>query len=154
MKWIKKILVVLLIVFIAIQFIRPERNKTNGKMDTDISKIVQMPDSVAFSLKNACYDCHSNNTAYPWYMNIQPLGWMMAKHIKEGKAELNFSEFGSYSSRQQTSKLTGIGNSIKDNSMPLESYTWMHKNARLSQDEKNMILNWTQQAKDSLTVNN
>lgn len=151
---IKKILLVLFVVFIAIQFIQPAHNKSDAILATDISKIVSIPDSVQVILKNACYDCHSNNTAYPWYSNIQPMGWLMAKHIKQGKAVLNFSEFGNYSARKQLSKLTGIANSIKDDIMPLSSYKWMHKNARLTADQKTAITNWVQQSKDSLSAKN
>ena len=81
----KKILSAILIVFIAIQFIQPAHNKSDQLLATDISKMVNIPDSVQALLKNACYDCHSNNTNYPWYSNIQPMGWLMAKHIKKAK---------------------------------------------------------------------
>lgn len=151
---LKKILLALLVVFIAIQFIRPARNKSDGMLATDISKLVSIPDSVQGILKNACFDCHSNNTAYPWYSNIQPMAWLMAKHIEQGKAVLNFSEFGNYSARKQLSKLTGIANSVKDDIMPLSSYKWMHKNARLKEDQKTAIINWVQQSKDSLSAKN
>lgn len=151
---IKKILLAILVIFIAIQFIRPDRNKSDQVESTDISKLVNIPDSVQAVLKNACYDCHSNNTEYPWYVNIQPLGWLMANHIKQGKAMLNFSEFDNYSPRKQLSKLTGIANSIRDNIMPISSYKWMHKNARLSDDEKALITDWVQRSKDSLALKN
>ena len=82
------------------------------------------------------------------------MGWLMAKHIMEGKAVLNFSEFGNYSARKQLSKLTGIANSIKDDIMPLSSYKWMHRNARLTEDQKAAIINWVQQSKDSLSAKN
>jgi hypothetical protein len=142
------------IVFIAIQFFRPVLNKSNQVPDTDISKIVTTSDSVLFFLKNACYDCHSNNTIYTWYSNIQPMGWLMANHIRKGKKELNFSEFGSYSQRRQLSKLDGITNSMKDNIMPLKSYKIMHKNAQLSTSEKALLINWVQRARDSISVKN
>jgi len=149
----KKILLfAIAIVFIAIQFYRPAFNKSSQVFATDISKIVTTSDSVQAVLKNTCYDCHSNNTNYPWYSNIQPMGWLMVKHIRKGKDELNFSEFGSYSQRRQLSKLNGIANSIKDNIMPLPSYKMMHKNAQLSTYEKALLINWVQQAKDSLSV--
>jgi hypothetical protein len=152
MRWRKKLLSAVLVVFIAIQFIRPARNNSGRVLLTDISKLVSIPDSVQAILKNVCYDCHSNNTNYPWYVNIQPMGWLMAKHIKKGKAGLNFSEFGSYSTRRQISKLTGIANSVKDGIMPLASYKWLHRNARLDKDEKIIIINWVQQAKDSFSA--
>lgn len=149
----KKILAGILFVFIGIQFIRPVRNKSDQVLPTDISKMFPIPDNVEFVLKNACYDCHSNNTTYPWYANIQPVGWLLAKHIKKGKADLNFSEFGSYSHRKQLSKLTGIANSIRDDNMPLSFYKWMHKNARLNINEKSLLINWAQKSKDSLSKN-
>ncbi len=153
-RTVKIILLVFLVVFIAIQFIRPARNVSNQVLPNDISKLVRVPDSVQVFLMHACYDCHSNNTNYPWYVNIQPMGWLMANHIKEGKSVLNFSEFGNYSTRKQLSKLTGIANSIKDNVMPLSSYKWMHKNARIDKDEKAIIINWVEQSKDSLSAKN
>lgn len=154
MRLIKKIGLVLLFVFIAIQFIQPSRNKSGQVLPTDITKLFAIPDSVQVILKNACYDCHSNNTSYPWYMNIQPMGWLMARHVKYGKEALNFSEFGSYSSRRQLSKLTGIANSVTDGAMPLASYQWMHKSARLTKDEAALLINWVQQSKDSLAAKN
>jgi len=154
MSRIKKILLGLLIVVIAIQFIQPARNKNGQVIATDISKIYSLPQSVQATLKTACYDCHSNNTNYPWYTNIQPVGWMMARHIKEGKEELNLSEFGSYSERRQLSKLRSIENSIKDGSMPISSYTIIHKNARLTKEEKAQIIDWAKIIRDSLANKN
>jgi Haem-binding domain len=140
------------IVFIAIQLFRPSLNKNYRVLDIDISKLVATSDSVISILKNACYDCHSNNTDYPWYSNIQPTGWLMAYHIKKAKNELNFSEFGAYSQRQQLSKLDGIANSIKDDIMPLKSYKIMHKPAQLSTSEKSLLVNWAQRSRDSLSI--
>lgn len=154
MSRIKKILLGLLIVFIAIQFIQPARNKNGQVLATDISKMVSLPQGVQTILKTACYDCHSNNTNYPWYTNVQPVGWMMVRHIKEGKEELNFSEFGSYSERRQLSKLRSIENSIKDGSMPISSYTIIHKNARLTKEEKAQIIDWAKITRDSLANKN
>lgn len=154
MSRIKKIGLSVLVIFFAIQFIQPAHNKSDGILATDISKIVAIPDSIQVLVKIACYDCHSNNTNYPWYSNIQPMGWLMAKHIKQGKAVLNFSEFGNYSRRKQLSKLTGIANSIRDGNMPLASYQWIHKNARLDTIEKGLLINWVQQSKDSLSAKN
>src|SRR5579875_2627662 len=117
MRRSKKILLVILIVLVVIQFIRPARNKSSEILPTDISRAYTVPDSVLHVFKRACYDCHSNNTAYPWYANVQPFGWLLANHIKNGKAELNFSDFGSYPLRKQRNKLQGIINSIKDDEM-------------------------------------
>lgn len=154
MRRIQIVLLTIGILFIAIQFIRPARNRSKQVLSTDISKTFAVSDSVQVILKNACYDCHSNNTKYPWYVNIQPTGWLMAKHINQAKEELNFSEFGSYSPRRQISKLNGIVNSIKDDIMPLPSYKLMHKNAQLGTFEKRLIYTWVQQSIDSLSIKN
>ena len=151
---VKKILLVISVLFIAIQFIAPIRNKDGRVFETNISKVFYVSDSTQAVLTKACYDCHSNNTNYPWYSTIQPIGWLLAKHIKQGKEVLNFSEFGNYSKRKQLSKLTGIANSIKDNTMPLPSYKWMHKNARLMNTEKELLIKWIQQSKDTLVLKN
>lgn len=152
MRLVVKILLVIVIVFITIQFIPSTKNIGGQESATDISKSVIMPYKVQSGLMNACYDCHSNNTHYPWYSRVQPIRWMMDTHVKEGKEEINFSEFGSYSTRSQISKLKGIANSIKDNIMPLSSYRLMHKSANLSEAEKNLIINWALQTSDSLSA--
>jgi hypothetical protein len=152
MKWIKKIAIVIIAGLLIIQFFRPARNRSNKILETDITKTYVIPATVEQVLKTSCYDCHSNNTNYPWYANIQPFGWLLANHIREGKAELNFSEFGSYTSRRQKSKLKGIENSIKDGSMPLESYTLMHREAFLSKEEKALLLDWSMKVRDNLTL--
>ncbi len=147
-----KILLIFGIVLIALQFIQPDKNKSRQVSTTDISIVLTIPDSVIILLKNACYDCHSNNTDYPWYSNVQPMGWLMANHIKKAKNELNFSDFGTYSQRKQLSKLDGIANSIKDDIMPLKSYKLMHKNSKLSQHERTIFINWVQQSIDNLSA--
>lgn len=150
MSWIKKILLVLLIVFIAIQFIQPARNTNGQGLPTDIANAVSVPENVKEILQTSCYDCHSNHTNYPWYNYVQPTGWILANHIKHGKKDLNFSDFGSYPIRKQQSKLKAIADQIKDGEMPLSSYTLIHRNARLSKEEKSLIIDWAQNAEDSL----
>ena len=153
MSRMKKIGLAVLIVLIGIQFIQPARNENGQALHTDISKTVFIPGNVKSLLQTACNDCHSNNTNYPWYANIQPMGWLLANHIKDGKAELNFSEFGSYSQRRQQSKLKSIASQVKDDEMPLASYAFLHKNARLTKEQKALIIDWALQAKDSLEQN-
>jgi hypothetical protein len=154
MKRIKKILLALLIVFIGIQFIQPSRNGNRTESPSDLIKTYKVPEDVYVILITSCYDCHSNNSNYPWYSRIQPFSWLLAEHIRKGKADLNFSEFGSYSLRRQISKLKGIENSIKGGTMPLWSYTLLHKNARLSKVEKLLLIDWSKKMKDSLENEN
>ena len=150
MSRFKKTAFAIAIAFIAIQFIQPARNISGHMLATEISKAVSVPDSVQMILKRACYDCHSNNTIYPFYAYIQPIGWLLNSHIKEGKSQLNFSDFGSLSKRRQASKLKSIANQIKDESMPLPAYIVLHKNASLRKTDKDLIINWVNNTKDTL----
>ncbi len=154
MTVIKKIGLGLFIGFVAIQFIQPTRNKSNTILPMDIEKIVAEPANVSTILKTSCYDCHSNNTLYPWYSFIQPGGWLMASHIKNGKAMLNFSQFGELSERKQQNKLQGIINQVKDGEMPISSYRLIHPNAVLTPAQKTILINWAASVKDSLSSNN
>ena len=140
MKNIYKILIAVVIILIGMQFIRPARNAMTSESIKDISMVMDMSDSVRTILQQSCYDCHSNNTNYPIYANIQPIGWILSSHISKAKEELNFSDFGSYSQRRQISKLDGISNSIQDNIMPLPSYRLMHKKSRLTDNENGLVI--------------
>ena len=148
----KKILVGVIAFFVIIQFIQPARNKSKDVFPTDIERMYLMSGDVKAILKNACYDCHSDNTRYPWYSNIQPGAWFMSSHISNGRKELNFNRFGEYSVRRQASKLKAIANSINDKSMPLWSYTLVHRDAMLSGDQAKIISNWISKTLDSLAV--
>lgn len=150
MRIIIRVLLVVLVVFVVIQFIRPARNKADSATGTDISSIITVPDSVGMILNKACYDCHSNNTRYPWYANIQPVGWLLSKHIKDGKRDLNFSEFGGYTNRRQLNKLGQISEIISKDEMPLKSYRMMHKDAQLTSNEKALLINWAEKSRDFL----
>ena len=99
----KKIILLLAVVLVVIQLFRPTRNISHSSQDyaNDISVKYPLTDSVKTILQTICYDCHSNNTSYPWYANIQPVAWWLNNHIKEGKREVNFSEFSGYSIRRQ-----------------------------------------------------
>ena len=152
MRRIRKILLALLVLFLVIQFIRPAHNTTKQVLATDFTRLFVVPDSMQAVLQNACYDCHSNNTLYPWYSNIQPIAWIIASDIKKGKEQLNFSDFGSYGSRRQISKLKEIANQVKDDEMPIAAYKLMHTKARLSGAQKIMIIEWMQKAADSLAA--
>lgn len=125
-----------------IQFFPTDRNQNSTVLETDFVNIYNVPEDIQSILKNSCLDCHSNNTEYPWYSQIQPAGWLLENHIRDGKSELNFSEFGSYSKRKRRNKLRAITNQIKDEEMPLSSYTFIHRDAKLTDEEKSKIINW------------
>src|SRR5690554_6535587 len=141
-KAYKAILTVLLSVFVLMQFIPPRRNLSPvpaGQVFVDSFKVDAKVNAI---LSVSCYDCHSNNTQYPWYTNVQPLGWFMDKHIKDGKEKLNFDELPSYGSRRLNSKFTQITKQIEQDKMPLNSYLWMHEGARLSMEDKRLLVDY------------
>jgi hypothetical protein len=140
----KKIGYILLAILIIIQFFRPAKNINTAAAATvnDISKVYPVPENVQSILKTSCYDCHSNNTSYPWYNNIQPVAWWLNHHVEEGKREINFNEFASYQIRRQYKKMEEVIEQVKEDEMPLSSYTLIHKDAKLSQDQKLVLSNW------------
>lgn len=142
-KPIRKIGIAVLIVFLLMQLYQPARNSDNGQvLAIPIEKFYAMPKNVQQTLQNSCYDCHSNTTGYPWYSYIQPTRIFMESHIKDGKKDLNFSEFGNYSKRKQQSKLKSIAKEVKSGEMPLSSYTLVHKKAVLNDLQKQQIITW------------
>ena len=152
-KIIKRTFQILLLVFIVIQFIRPEKNKAAGISKNDISTLYPVPANVQSVLKTSCYDCHSNNTVYPWYANVQPVTWWLNNHIQDGKKDLNFSEFASYRIRRQYRKLEEINELIKKDAMPLDSYLWIHKGAKLDEQQKLTLANWVTAVRDTIEAN-
>jgi len=142
MKFRKTILWIVLGLFVGIQFIPTKSNINKVVPKTDFLLVNHVPNNIKLVLKESCYDCHSNNTEYPWYNHIQPIAWFLENHIYEGKAELNFNEWDNYSLRKKRSKLNAIKNQIKDNEMPLASYTFIHKAAKLSDVEKKELMDY------------
>lgn len=139
---IKKIFYVLIAALVIIQFIRPKQNISAGPYPNDISTKFATSDDIVSVLKTACYDCHSNNTVYPWYSTVQPVAWWLQDHVNEGKKELNFSEFAAYTAKRQRKKFEEIKKQVEENEMPLKSYTIIHKNAVLTADQKAAIKKW------------
>ena len=150
MKVLKIIAIILLLIVVGIQFIPTTRNQSELVPPTDLMETYNVPEQVEVIFKTSCYDCHSDNTKYPWYNKLQPVSWIMEGHIKEGKSELNFNEFGSYSERRQKSKFKSILSQVKDGEMPLASYTWMHRDAKLSENEIKALEGWINKMLESL----
>jgi hypothetical protein len=134
--------VLVVAIVLVIQVIPVERNVSTVPPGQSFEKTEKVPANVAAILKVSCYDCHSNNTRYPWYSELQPGAWFMARHIKKGKEELNFDEFNNYSKRRKKAKIKSIISQIEKDEMPLKSYRMMHGNARLSADEKKELLDF------------
>ena len=142
-KHIKKIAWFGLIIFLLMQCYQPARNNSFEQYSSsNFTETYKVPKNIETTLRTSCYDCHSNKTNYPWYSYIQPIRFFMESHIKEGKENLNFNEWGNYSSRKQNNKLDRIVKQIKSNEMPLSSYTLIHKNAVLNKTQKEEIIKW------------
>lgn len=149
LKWTAILLVAALVL---IQFIRPEKNMATEQNPNDIVAFYNTPAEVANILHKACYDCHSNNTNYPWYNNIQPVASWLADHIDEGKDELNFSKFGAFKTRRKLKKLKEIVEEVEESEMPLDSYTWMHSEAKLTEAERKTLIEWAKGLSMKITL--
>ncbi|MCY7293325.1 MAG: heme-binding domain-containing protein [Ferruginibacter sp.] len=149
----KRFLIFLLIAFLVIQFFRTQKNVSAAVAVNDIAVKYKIPADVHAVLKASCYDCHSNNTRYPWYNNIQPIAWYLADHVKEAKKELNFNEFASYKVAKQYRKLEEIINEVEMDEMPIESYTLIHGGTRLNLAQKTMIIQWATVLRDTIKAN-
>lgn len=150
MKNVKIITIILLAAIVVIQFIPVDRNQSHNVPKTDFMLVNDVPSDIKNKMQVSCYDCHSNNTQYPWYSKVQPVAWFLEGHIKEGKAELNFNEWDSLSNRRKKSKLRSIIKQIESGEMPLTSYTLIHKEAIFSEEESQKVVKYMENLKDSL----
>lgn len=142
MKAYRKIGILLVIIFAVMQFIQPKKNIAEALGENDISKVYVMPEALHQTLVNKCYDCHSNNTRYPWYFHVQPIGWWLAAHVHDGKDELNFSEFKNYDPKRAAHKLEELGEVVEDRSMPLKAYTTLHEQTEITPEDEVAIKGW------------
>lgn len=147
---IKWFFIILGVPFLILQFIRPDRNHSDQRPTAHISQAFPIPPDVQTILERSCLDCHSNNTDYPWYAEVQPVGWWLQSHIDDGKDELNFDEFASYRPMRQFTKLQQIAEEIEEEAMPLPSYVFMHSDSRLSTDQKEVLTEWVTAMRDSM----
>ncbi len=143
----KKMIYALIAVFIFIQLFQPTENSGTAEGENSIAASAEVSDI----LKTACYDCHSNHTDYPWYTHIQPVGWWLNHHVNEGKRELNFSEFKTYTLKRKLHKLKEIKKQVTEDKMPMGSYTWIHTDATLTDEQKTKLLNWVQEMTTTLS---
>ena len=149
---LKKILIGLLVVLVIMQAFRPVKN-VSGDVSKDISTLYPVPQEVQTILDRSCADCHTNKTNYPWYAEIQPVAWWLNDHVTDGKKHFNLNNFGNMRIAVQNHKLEELIDEIKEGEMPLESYTLIHKDAKLSEDDKLVVTNWAQGIMDSLKAN-
>src|SRR5512139_2627389 len=136
---LKIVLSVLVAAFIIIQFFRPERFTTSEITENHITKKLNVPDNVQSILKRSCYDCHSNHTVWPWYTNVAPVSWLVADDVRGGRGKMNFSEWGKMSTAKQEARLEAICDEISEGKMPLPNYLYLHRDAVLTQEEKDIL---------------
>ena len=148
---LKKILIGLALVLVVIQFIKPEKNLSDDNTYAIATKY-DVPDDVKQILEVACNDCHSNKTAYPWYSNFQPAAWFLNDHVVDGKKHLNLSTFTKMPIAVQNHKLEETKEMVEKKEMPLESYTYfgLHKEAKLTDEQRQILITWAEAQMDSL----
>ncbi len=149
---IRKVFLFLLIALILIQFIRPKRNLGSFSGPADISHYVSVPDTVGKILAASCYDCHSNRTIYPWYAEINPIGFWLNDHIEDGKRSVNFSDLSTFPLKKINHRLDDIVEQLDRKEMPLSSYTFIHHYAILSPGQVQLLKDWTATAKNELAT--
>ena len=150
----KKLILLLLGAFLVIQLFRPAKNESNDQT-YNVSTKFNTPPEVANLMDGACNDCHSNKSKYPWYSNVQPAAWWLAGHVNEGKEHLNFSEFTNRPAAYQYHKFEEVVELVKEEEMPLPSYTWfgLHPEAKLTQEERQLITGWAGAQMDFMKAN-
>ncbi len=147
MIWIKRFLKLALLVLIVIQFFPVEKNEGGYESLEPFIAETRPSQQVAGILKTSCYDCHSNQTQYPWYANLAPVSFFLADHVEEGKEHLNFADWGNYTAKRKDHKLEEVLEEIEKNEMPLDSYTLIHQDAKLSAAQAEAIINWVKAAR-------
>jgi hypothetical protein len=152
-KFFKTLGWLLLIALIVIQFFHPKKNIHEGEQPNALAKLHAVPADVKVILKKACADCHTINTVYPWYSKIQPVDWWLNDHVVEGKNQLNLDELASRPAWLRYHKLEEVIEQVKEGKMPIDSYTWTHKDARLTDEEKAKLTGWAQGIRDEMKQN-
>ena len=152
MKTIKRILVLLLVVLVMLQFWRPEKNSTEENAVYDFEEETKPSTAVVAILEQNCYDCHSNHTNYPWYAEVAPISLWIDGHIEEGKEHFNVSDWASWKLKKKDHKMDELIEEVEEGHMPEDSYTWMH--GKLTDEEKEMLILWGKQVRTELVKNN
>lgn len=153
MKILKKTALLLLVVFVGMQFFHPEKNQAVGDHTAQFLMETNPPKDVKNILQQTCYDCHSNNTEYPWYDNIAPVSYWLSDHVKDGKKHLNFSDWNAYEIKKKDHKLEELIEEVEAGKMPLKEYTWTHETARLTEEQRTAIIDWAKRTRALYQLN-
>jgi hypothetical protein len=150
MKRLRYILGGFTLLLIAIQFVPNELPPVTKENTGDIIKSGLVSQDVALLLKTSCYSCHSNETEYPWYSYVAPSSWLVVRDVRKGREELNFSNWSDYDMRRMLSKLEDIGTEVGEGNMPMPIYTLIHSSAKLTDEQRQLIVLWSEAAMDSV----
>lgn len=137
---------------VILQFFRPEKNMGDPQTIATFESNTKPSNEVKLILQQACYDCHSNVTKYPWYNNITPVNYWLAHHVDEGKEHFNVSKWSEYPNKRKDYKLKELIEMVEDKSMPLNSYTWAHGDAKLSDSQIKALVDWAQKVRDGYNL--
>jgi len=147
---LKKVGIALLIVLVVLQFVRPDKNESGYESVAYFEKETKPSPAIQEILKTKCYDCHSNQTKYPWYAEVAPVSIWIADHIEEGNEHFNVSEWSSWSDKKKDHKLDELVEEVEEGEMPLDSYTWLHGN--ISDVDKEALMSWAKKARESYKI--
>ena len=142
----KKILVGLVLLFIIAQFFSPKKNQSEFVSKEAFFVQTNAPMKVQKILTQACFDCHSGQTTYPWYNSITPINYWLNSHINEGKKHFDISKWPKHPFKSRAHMLEELIEEVQEGNMPLASYTWTHKKANLSSDQIEALVDWAQKA--------
>lgn len=143
-KALKWLLIALVAVFVGLQVVRPARTNPAFDQAETIYARLQVTPEVSTILDRSCQDCHSNSTRWPWYSNVVPASWFLVHHVNEGREQLNFSEWGKLDKRRADKRLEEMCEQVSEREMPMDSYTWIHRSAKLSDEDRKILCSWTQ----------
>lgn len=152
-KVLKWLLIGIVALFIAAQFVRPARTNPAVDQTQTIQAHLQVTPPVAAILDRSCRDCHSNSTRWPWYSNVAPASWFLIDHVNHGRSHLNFSEWGKLEKREADKRLEEMCEEVSDKMMPMNSYTWIHRSAKLSDADIKILCDWTEAERKRLATN-
>jgi hypothetical protein len=143
MKWLTRVLLALLVLFVIAQFFQPSMPAPRVDETKTLYHVESVPPNVRAILHRACDDCHSSRTAWPWYARVSPVSWWLAKHVRQGRKEMNVDDWADFKPRRKARKLEEICDQVKEKKMPLESYLPLHPQAKLSDADRGALCQWS-----------
>lgn len=149
-KVLKWVVIVLVVILVAIQLVRPARTNPPVDQSKTLEANLRVTPEVNAIVARSCNDCHSSKTAWPWYSNVAPISWYLARHVNGGRRQLSFSEWGTYPTKKAVRKLDEICEQVEMGEMPLKPYVPLHPAAKLSDADKQILCNWAKQERDRL----